>query len=328
MRPSRRARSTRARWPCCASCADNVGISIPSRPRSPHRPRSPRRPPPRRPGQPCRHPCRTCRGRGRTRRRHPPVPPGAPVRRHRPLRLTAVALASVAVTGCGGGGSPGAPETSAGDVGFHGCRPADLAGRGTVVARADLDGRRGPETVRLTGRSGPCHDSLVTLLAGRVAGVDVHGMDLAAKPATVVHLRGAGAPDLVLVSSRPHPRGGTQPHLFAADAGDPGRPGRLVEVTAGGGAGGPALPFLATDGGGAPVGATCTPDGGIAVDTATAHQPPGIVVAWDVTRTTYAIDDGLARRTGSSLVADAAADPALRRDRPDLFSGDLFADCS
>jgi hypothetical protein len=128
----------------------------------------------------------------------------------------------------------------------------------------------------------------------------------------------------VLLSSRPHPRGGTQPHLFAA-AGKPGKPGRLVEVTVDGG---PILPFLATDGGGAPVGATCTPHGGIAVDTATAHQPPGIVLAWDVTRTTYAIHDGRARRTGSSVVATAAADPALRRERPDLFSGDLFPNCS
>jgi hypothetical protein len=227
--------------------------------------------------------------------------------------------------GCGGpSGTHGAPEPSTTDDGYHGCRPADLAGHGTVVARADLDGRRGAETVRLTGPSGPCSDSLVTVLGGRVAGLDVHGMDLAAKGATVVHLRGAGAPDLVLLTTRPHPRGGTQPHLFAA-AGEPGRHARLAEVTVDGG---PVLPFLATDGGGAPVGATCTPDGGIAVDTATAHQPPGIVLAWDVTRTTYAISGGHARRTGSSLVAEAAADPALRRDRPDLFSGALFRGCS
>jgi hypothetical protein len=135
-----------------------------------------------------------------------------------------------------------------------------------------------------------------------------------------VHLRGSGAPDLVLLYAKPHPRGGSQPHLFGAG----GKAG-LVEVTAGGR---PVLPFVATDGGNAPMTATCTPDGGIAVLTGKAHQPPGIILAWDVTETSYDVKGGRAVETGSQLVQKAAADPLLRKYHPELFDGSLFASCS
>jgi hypothetical protein len=190
------------------------------------------------------------------------------------------------------------------------------AGKGAVVATADLDGSGSAQEVRLTGAgNGPCADRL--LASG--GSVDVSGLDLVPGKAKVVHLTGDG-PDLVLLSAKPHPRGGAQPHLFGA-GGDSG----LTEVTSGGR---PVVPFVATDGGAAPMTATCTDDGGIGIVTAQAHEPPGVVLAWDVTQTSYAVEDGRAVGKGTSSVAKAAADPTLRKDHPELYDGSLFANCS
>ena len=167
----------------------------------------------------------------------------------RPTRMrtlgTAALLAVVlAVSGCGS--HTGADRTGTGDC----------AGRGVPVAKADVTGDGHASAVRLTASSGsgPCADRL---LAEGGAWVNVGGLDLVARKATVVHLRGSGASDLVLLSARPHPRGGSRPHLFGA-GGDTG----LVEVTVDGR---PVLPFLATDGGGYITGTTVVVDGGAGV---------------------------------------------------------------
>src|SRR5512141_980782 len=155
---------------------------------------------------------------------------------------TAVILAVLATSaGCGERGGSGTDAT-----GFDDC-----AGKGSVVARADLDADGTAEALRLvSGGPGDCAGSLVARLGDTVAGVDVSGLDLVPKPATTVHLSGDSAPDLVLVAARPHPRGGSQPHLFGA-----GGDGGLTEVTADGN---PVVPFVATDGGAAPMNVTCT----------------------------------------------------------------------
>jgi hypothetical protein len=202
-------------------------------------------------------------------------------------------------------------------AGYEGC-----ASQGTVVARADLAANGSTDQVRLVrGGAGRCADSLVARVGDRVVGVSVRGLDLVPKGAKVVHLKGMRAPDLVLVSSRPHPRGGSQPHLFGATGSGAG----LREVTTGGN---PVVPFVATDGGAPPMTARCTAGGGIVMLTAKAHQPPGIVLAWDLTRTTYAVRDGRAVETSSAVVRKAVADPLLRKKMPELFDGALFADCS
>ena len=240
------------------------------------------------------------------------------------MRALAVVLALLVVAGCGSDPGPHPSSDNSSDrtqeTGYRGCTASDVAGRGKVVARADLDGTGGTETVRLIGASDRrCRNSLVAVVDGRLVGTDVRRLHLVPKRAEAVQLRGKAAADLVLLWSQPHPRGGAQPHLFGLR-----HSGRLAEVTLDGR---PVLPFVATDGGGSPMTATCTGSGGIAVFTAVAHQPPGIVLAWDVTRTTYAVRDGRAVAVGSSMVEKAAADPALRRSRPELFSGKLFADC-
>ena len=221
--------------------------------------------------------------------------------------VLAVLLAVLlAVTACGNKQSDSATASP-----FLGCHQ-----RGRVVARADLDGDGATEEVRF-GRAGTgaCAGALTARVDGTVSGVRVTSLDLSAKAAAVVHLHGPG--DLVMVTSRPAANGRSRQHLYGA-----GRNG-LTEVTAGGK---PVLPAASTSPGSAPMTATCVP-GGIAVVTATAHQPPGIVLAWDVQRTTYDLRNGVATRRGTSMVKTAAADPLLRKEMPELFDGRLFRSC-
>jgi hypothetical protein len=235
----------------------------------------------------------------------------------RPNRMRATrtaAILAVLVTSAACGQQPGSTSVAS-RAGYGAC-----ADKGTVAARADLDGDGTVETVRLvTGGTGGCADSLIARMGPAVAGTSVTGLGLVAARARTVHLKGPGAPDLVLLPGAPHRRGGAQMHLFGA------RSDRLAEVTA---AGEPVLPFVATDGGSAPMTATCRAHGGIAVWTGTAHQPPGIVLAWDVERTTYDIRNGSAVHPRTTTIVRAAADPLLRKQRPELFAGRLFADCS
>jgi hypothetical protein len=149
-----------------------------------------------------------------------------------------------------------------------------------------------------------------------VTGLDVTGRDLEAGTARVVAL-GDGT-ELLLVDGGVHPRGGFQPHLFVlAD--------ELHEVREDGN---PLLPFVATDGGGAPMAATCLGDRELGILTATTSEPPGVILAWDVQRTTYRLEGHEAVLVGTKQVRDHAADPTLRKEMPELFEpGALFADC-
>lgn len=210
--------------------------------------------------------------------------------------LAALLTALLGVSACGDGGA--APAT-----------PSAAGCRGAVVAWADLDGDGTDAAVRL------CGHRLVTRFGPVTTDLDVAGLRLRRGGAAVVHRDGAA--DLVLLRSA-SVGGRWQPHLF----GQSGR--RLAEVVADGR---PVLPAVTTRLGSAPRTATCTPGGGIAVLSAEAHLPPGIVLAWDVTRTTYAVRAATAVRTGSVMVQEAAADPTLRKVMPHLFDGTLFADC-
>ena len=96
--------------------------------------------------------------------------------------------------------------------------------------------------------TGACEGALVARgTEGGLSGVDVSRMDLDQETARVVSPAGDDAGQLLRIDSAPHPRGGFQPHLFAAtDAG-------LAEV---GLDGRPVLPFVSTDGGALPMTAT------------------------------------------------------------------------
>ena len=166
---------------------------------------------------------------------------------------------------------------------------------------------------------GPCAGRLVARAESGVVGLTVSGLDRSTAQVVPLDGAGEGAPQaLVRVDGEPHPRGGFQPHLFTVTD-------QVREVTVDGS---PLVPFVATDGGMAPMTATCTDDGGVAVLTATTSEPPGVVLAWDVERTTYALTAAGAEPTGTEQVRDHAADPVLREEMPALFEpGALFADC-
>ena len=83
----------------------------------------------------------------------------------------------------------------------------------------------------------------------------------------------------------------------------------------------PLLPLVADHAGAAPMTRRARPTVDVAVATSKAHQPPAIVLAWDVTRTTYRSRTGAPSRLGPPSVAEAAADPLLRRDHPELYDG-------
>jgi hypothetical protein len=187
---------------------------------------------------------------------------------------------------------------------------------GRTVATLD-DGGKDEATVRLVpAGDGPCGGGLVARVGSGVTGLDATGLDLEADSAAVVTL--AGGDQLLMVDGGRHPRGGFQPHVFSLAGG-------LHEVQVDGN---PLLPFVATDGGGLPVTATCRDDGGIDVLEATTSEPPGVVLAWDVQRTSYRLEDGEAVRTGTKQVRDHAADPVLRDEMPALFDTDgFFRDC-
>lgn len=231
--------------------------------------------------------------------------------------LTAAALAApLALAGCG----EAAPQVPPSAAQWRDCTTDEFDELPGPLAR--LRGSGGEAlTVKLGPESGPCAGGLLVRDGSGVAGVDVAPLDLDPTTARVVTLASHGGEprQLLRVDGGSHPRGGFQPHLFALYDG-------ITEVTLDGG---PLLPFVATDGGAAPMTARCDDSGGIAVLTATTSEPPGVVLAWDVRRTTYTVEDGEAQSAGTQQIRDHAADPVLRKEIPELFEPTaLLADCS
>lgn len=185
------------------------------------------------------------------------------------------------------------------------------------VATLDDDSTAHARIRLLPSGDGPCAGGLVARVGSAVTGLDAAGLDLDPASAKVVDLDGDGG-ELLVVNGGAHPRGGFQPHVFSLTGG-------LHEVLVDGG---PLLPYVATDGAGTPVTAACRDDGGIDVLTATTSEPPGVVLAWDVQRTSYRLDGGEATTIGSEQIRDHTADPVLREEMPALFEPDgFFGDC-
>ena len=201
------------------------------------------------------------------------------------------------------------------------CTPQDLDAADGPSGKLAIQGGGSVRVTFVPAGTGACEGALVARgTEGGLSGVDVSRMDLDQETARVVSPAGDDAGQLLRIDSAPHPRGGFQPHLFAAtDAG-------LAEV---GLDGRPVLPFVSTDGGALPMTATCPDGGGLRILSGSTSKPPGILLAWDVRSTTYDITDGEAVETSTSQVEDHAADPLLREQRPELFdTGSLFSGCS
>jgi hypothetical protein len=233
----------------------------------------------------------------------------------RTLATLPVLLVIALLGGCGEG-APGTAPVAPQAWGECTIEAFDSAA-GPRVARLDDGGETDAQVRLVPPGDGPCSGGLVARVGRGVTGVDAAGLDLDAGSADVVVL--AHGDELLLVNGGAHPRGGFQPHVFSLVGG-------LHEVQVDGN---PLLPFVATDGGGLPVTATCRDDGGIDVVEATTSEPPGVVMAWDVQRTSYRFEDGEAVRTGTRQIRDHAADPVLRKQMPALFDADgFFSGCA
>jgi hypothetical protein len=221
-------------------------------------------------------------------------------------------LVLLVLAGCGAAEDPPAPGSEAGSR-----SPSALRCRGRVVGvpAADLDGDGRADGVRLT-TGGGCGDEVVATVDRRLTRVRVPG-GLASVRVTVVH-RAGGRPDLLMVAGRTTRSGQQQPRLYGVHA------GVLAEVTV---AGEPWLPLLDATRGAAPREASCATGGRVVVLTAQASRPPGIVLAWDLTRTTYDVRGAEAVVAGRRVVGRSLADPVLRRQRPGLYDGRLFTRC-
>ena len=233
------------------------------------------------------------------------------------------AMLALGLAACGSGGESQFPvTTSAPDLRLFGdCRADDPApDDGDVIAEADIDGSGAMNEIAHVPEDadGPCANSLFTTFDGEPSAVSLGDASLDQDSVEVVQLRGTDR-QLLVAHEKSHPRGGYLVHLYgAAD-------GQLGEVLADGE---PVVGFVATDGGMLPATAECTNDGGIATVTATTHEPPGIVLAWDVKRATYSLDGNVAGQTSSRQIRKAAADPLLRKEMPQLFDPEgYFADC-
>ena len=253
----------------------------------------------------------------------------------RTLRATLCAtVLGVVLTACGSDGSSDAPGRSADSAGSAGSGgsgagtppPAECPGEEPArdaVRRtweADLDGDGvSDEVTYLPDAADACAASLSTTVDGEAFAMSLAGFGLEPDSVRVLRLHGTDR-ELLVGRGGFHPRGGFVLHLFGFD-GD-----ALGEVLTDGA---PVVGFVATDGGAAPATATCTDTGGLATWTATVAKPPGVLLAWDVRRTTYHLRGNLAEPTGTNLVLEDAAEPILREQRPEMFDPDgWFTNCT
>jgi flavin reductase (DIM6/NTAB) family NADH-FMN oxidoreductase RutF len=245
------------------------------------------------------------------------------------MRRVLVVLAlvpSVVLAGCGSqtGASddPGSAEAGATPSGataraWDDCTPDAFDAAGAPLATLRHDGWQADMQLKLP-QDGPCAGALVASGPAGVVGVDAASAELDGSTVSVLNAGDLGDSVLVRVDGGVHPRGGYQPHLYLVG------PDALREVTVDGH---PVVPFVATDGGMAPLAVRCG-DGTIEVVSATTAEPPGVMMAWDVQRTTYTLSADGAREKGSGSLEEDVADPLLRKHMPELFDpGRLFAGC-
>lgn len=243
-------------------------------------------------------------------------------RRLRPTGVWMRVVATLSVlplllAGCGDDGASDRPAKAAARTSVADCLVATLGPRPTVDV--DLDGDNTVETVEDVAGKGNGHCARAYLeveVAGKTRLAAVPD-DLGIAPNGMRRISVPGrAGDLVLAVLS-HPRGGFQAHLYGyAD-------GKLEELTVDGR---PVFPFVATDTVTDPISAACT-HGGFEVTRAQAHQPIGVVPAWDVERTTYAVDGNTVTVRATSEIADNVLDKQLRRDYRPLLQYSLFANC-
>jgi hypothetical protein len=231
----------------------------------------------------------------------------------RPVLALALVL-PLALAGCGDTG--GATEPGAGPSSSTPTACASRSATAAPLGELDLDGDGAVEPVSYANAVVGCPAHLSATVSGHLLSAPVTGQ-LAFTAAGAAALAIPGRTGELLLVRAGHPRGGFQAHLFGfAD-------GRFEELEM---EGRPVFGFVATDAMSTPTAAHCVADG-FDVTQARAHEPIGVVPAWDVFRTAYSVDGNTVTRGDTSEIADNVLDPQLQSRYGDLVSYDFFHDC-
>ena len=185
----------------------------------------------------------------------------------------------------------------------------------TLLTRADLDGDGSPEEVRLTGSGGACPSMVFAKVGESYVAGQVPADSPPVSEAFAVAVPGVG-PDL-LVTRQQHPRGGYQIRIFSLSD------NTLVEARD---KESPLVKFIATDVQEHPLSIDCT-EGGLVLVEALAHEPRGVIFAWDVFRKTYAVASGAVTLESTKEIADNVLPAQLEKKFPRLADYSLFKSC-
>jgi hypothetical protein len=191
--------------------------------------------------------------------------------------------------------------------------PAVVSAR--TVATADLDGDGKGDAIKLTAPDGDC----ANLLFAKLGDEFVHAqMPFGAPPLSKAFAVDVpGRKGALLVTRQDHPRGGFQLRVYAAG------PDELVELKV---KDRPLVPFVALDVQEHPLSVDCA-DGGVVLTEAVAHKPPGVVFAWDIQRTTYAVDGTEVTAGEPKEIVDNVLPAQLEAKYPDLVGFAAFKSC-
>ena len=159
--------------------------------------------------------------------------------------------------------------------------------------------------------------------SGTPAGGSVQGSGSpSASPSHVLNgrlvgrLRLDGLAQPLLITRTVHPRGGSQTRVYV---------GGGVELTDT--SGNPLVPFVATDTRPTSHVSIACVTGGLQVTTAQPTVPSGVLVGWDIDRTTYRVDRSGAHASGRERVATSVPERTMRTKWPDLAHDRLFVGC-
>jgi hypothetical protein len=235
------------------------------------------------------------------------------------MKRVALGAALLVLAGCGSaeqGSSDAASDPTPTATADRVCGYGSFQGR--RLTTADLDGDGTDEVVRLTRAAGECGPALVASAKSAEGAMWVTEVSVDGPPVTGAFAITVPGDDGQLLATRAdHPRGGYQLRVYAA--GDEA----LVELEADGGT---LVPFVVTDVQEHPFSIDCA-DGGLVLTDAVLHEPIGVAPAWDVTRTTYAVDGTTVTAGATEEVADNVPTKQLGADYPELLAHAAFESC-
>jgi len=240
-----------------------------------------------------------------------PTRPGGRRTGMRIVRVLGTALLVAFLAGCGSSGegdTTGSASTP--KVSNAVCPHAT----GTPDFQLDLDGDGTPDDVAQVPASGGCPAVLEAHVGDDSLQAGLDG-DLPVSAFAAVRIPGRDGE--VLMTTQAHPRGGARTRLFGYDA------RTFAELKADGK---PIFDFVATDAPTEHVSAACTADGFVVTE-AVAHQPVGVVPAWDVYRTTYTVDGNQVTAGERAEAEDNVLESELPMKYPDVVKGAMFENC-